>query len=732
MDRIVKKLGLIFALCMAITGCGGGSDSKSGQFQINSNTVEFRAIEGLSAPATRSVNGSVSDVDQSVYLYVDASSTTLIANAYVSISGTSGTLDLIPAAPFGLNVGSYTGTIRVSACFDANCDRHLSGSPVNISINYIVEPDPLLIDTDGDGIPDVSDAFPNNARENSDFDQDGTGDNADTDDDNDNVDDENDLFPFDANESSDIDGDGIGDNADADRDGDSFDNMQEELRSSDPNDPSSIPTLFSVVQNISLTYDDSSISDETSAIIQVNSNNGNNINWEAEVNAPWINFEPSTGSVNSESNLTLQLVESEMNKLEYGEHIATVSLRAQDPLLPSVEISITLNQIFPKINYVSPYVAYEDTVDEEYVVLTGVGFNNLTQDILFGDLAALSINIVNDHIIHVIPPALSSGEYEISLSSDVNTQFSDALLIVKDSLPIPDSSITSDIEIVERVIYDDEREVIFAVHCYFCHTEYGGTSSVIYRFEYNDTWNMTSHRYENLFDIAMSPDGKELLVVSSDTLYHVNPETMETIKTVDLPFQINGSSGQVATLNTGELMFVENRQVYSLIDGTFSASPNQGRVVGISVSPDKGFAVTGDTNNPDINPLRFYNTELGSWVNTTSGTYHNGRSTHQRHGEVSLISSMLYDKHLNLLGEMPVASDSAVMSPDGRYVYALNYLAKNIQVFDISIPAAYVELAPIEISYPGVARLAISLDGNNLFLVGEDLLVVKDLTDREQ
>ena len=58
-------------------------------------------------------------------------------------------------------------------------------------------------DTDGDGVVDLDDVFPNDASESTDTDGDGTGDNAD-------------AFPNDANETTDNDGDGVGDNADTD------------------------------------------------------------------------------------------------------------------------------------------------------------------------------------------------------------------------------------------------------------------------------------------------------------------------------------------------------------------------------------------------------------------------------------------------------------------------------------------------------------------------------------
>lgn len=58
-----------------------------------------------------------------------------------------------------------------------------------------------VIDTDGDGVPDDEDAFPNDPTEWADSDGDGRGDNSD-------------AFPNDPNEQDDSDGDGVGDNGD--------------------------------------------------------------------------------------------------------------------------------------------------------------------------------------------------------------------------------------------------------------------------------------------------------------------------------------------------------------------------------------------------------------------------------------------------------------------------------------------------------------------------------------
>jgi len=107
----------------------------------------------------------------------------------------------------------------------------------------------VLLDTDGDGLPDVTDpdddndgvndaedVFPLDPTEAVDTDGDGIGNNADTDDDNDGVLDVNDAFPFDLTESVDTDGDGLGNNADTDDDNDGIPDAWEIDNGLDPLD----------------------------------------------------------------------------------------------------------------------------------------------------------------------------------------------------------------------------------------------------------------------------------------------------------------------------------------------------------------------------------------------------------------------------------------------------------------------------------------------------------------
>lgn len=104
----------------------------------------------------------------------------------------------------------------------------------------------LANDSDGDGVADEIDAFPNDPLESADFDQDQIGDHADLDDDGDGWNDTDELRlgsdPYDAKSTpADLDGDMIADADDEDIDGDGWSNADEIRLGTDSQDPSAAP-----------------------------------------------------------------------------------------------------------------------------------------------------------------------------------------------------------------------------------------------------------------------------------------------------------------------------------------------------------------------------------------------------------------------------------------------------------------------------------------------------------
>jgi hypothetical protein len=133
------SLGCVVLLLAACGGGGGGGGSRTvGNFTISTNAVTFDAEVGGPSPATATVTGSITGVDETVFLTVVLTSNG-IANASVAVTGeTTGALTIFPKHPAQLGAGTFNDTVTVSACLDAGCARPVGGSPKTISVTYNV------------------------------------------------------------------------------------------------------------------------------------------------------------------------------------------------------------------------------------------------------------------------------------------------------------------------------------------------------------------------------------------------------------------------------------------------------------------------------------------------------------------------------------------------------------------------------------------------------------------
>ena len=134
---------------------------------------------------------------------------------------------------YGNNYNSDEGEVEVLFTDEASAYSSVFYENLLGMWNYSI-----FKDTDGDGRPDIHDAFPEDDTEWADHDGDGTGDNSDPDlidSDGDGTKDFYDAFPFDPEETADLDGDGVGDNADEDRDGDGYSNIDDAFQTMNMN-----------------------------------------------------------------------------------------------------------------------------------------------------------------------------------------------------------------------------------------------------------------------------------------------------------------------------------------------------------------------------------------------------------------------------------------------------------------------------------------------------------------
>ena len=132
-------LGCVVLLLAACGGGGGGGGPRTvGNFTISTSTVTFDGDPGGAAPAPAVVTGSITGVDETVFLTVVLTSNGL-TNASVALTGANtGALTIFPKSPAQLGFGTFNDTVTVTACLDAGCSRPVGGSPKTINVTYNV------------------------------------------------------------------------------------------------------------------------------------------------------------------------------------------------------------------------------------------------------------------------------------------------------------------------------------------------------------------------------------------------------------------------------------------------------------------------------------------------------------------------------------------------------------------------------------------------------------------
>ncbi len=155
--------GMILAALTACGGGGGGDSPNKGNpetpqpssapgLQLSAQQVSMSAEHG-DPEAVRTIEGVVNNASEPVYIYVRHTNRG-VSNAWFNQTSTNGgrlTLQFRPAK--SLTPGNYADTVTVDVCYDSYCTRPVTGSPKNISVNYVVTaaapPSALMLSHDG-------------------------------------------------------------------------------------------------------------------------------------------------------------------------------------------------------------------------------------------------------------------------------------------------------------------------------------------------------------------------------------------------------------------------------------------------------------------------------------------------------------------------------------------------------------------------------------------------------
>jgi hypothetical protein len=138
----------VVSIMILIAGCGGGgggsNDGSSGSgnsvvFTANPTSVTFSFNQGDLVPAAQNITVTATgSYTGTLYVAAEASGAGLASPIDVTVAGTSATVPVQPAA--GLAAGTYSGTLKLLACSDSECQNQVGNSPLSIAYSITVIP----------------------------------------------------------------------------------------------------------------------------------------------------------------------------------------------------------------------------------------------------------------------------------------------------------------------------------------------------------------------------------------------------------------------------------------------------------------------------------------------------------------------------------------------------------------------------------------------------------------
>lgn len=400
--------------------------------------------------------------------------------------------------------------------------------------------------------------------------------------------------------------------------------------------------------------------------------------WSISSDVSWLQFSQLTGDTLSQNQVTVTVDNTQISTLRNGTHTATITLGSSTAGVSDWTVPVTLVVNLPQVNYVAPYTSLAGVAGQ--VIVRGSGFAGITsENVMFGTNAATSMNVISDTEMLVGHEALVTGVYPVMIANQLNAAISQGDLHVIDPVSFPEAVINTAAGTKTRLVYDAQRQTLYAAGAELQRYRYIGSS-----------WQTDSIAITNLNDIAMTPDGRELIAIGSPTaalgdttLYHVDLATFAIIDTVPFntrdfststTFYIGSSVDSLAMANDGHVIIGSaNLQAvylkYNVQDQTFQLLDASGN--GATTRPALAGSADGSTiymaggNGPQAQAIFRY-TASGNGSIYSNSAYDSTRevATGLTGSRLLVDRSVVYDSQLNNQGEIARPA-GATLSSDG-------------------------------------------------------------------
>lgn len=244
------------------------------------------------------------------------------------------------------------------------------------------------------------------------------------------------------------------------------------------------------------------------------------ISWYASTQSSWMRISSSTGDTTNNKTIAVNLIVSELNKLNNGDYDGVITITPDSDLYSPIDVTIHLSLRVPQITYVSPNVVYAGGTLP--VIIRGNDFGNAILDINIGS------NIVtatrkDSTTIRITELTLPVGNYPLYKDIPTGINNSKAILTVTNSVVFPYKFFAISGS-QGRISYDAKTNSILIVN---------RSEQTLHRATYNGTdWDIDSAYIQYLYDIDLTPDSEEIIATNTQSIMHIDAVTLALKKTI--------------------------------------------------------------------------------------------------------------------------------------------------------------------------------------------------------
>ncbi len=396
-----------------------------------------------------------------------------------------------------------------------------------------------------------------------------------------------------------------------------------------------------------------------------------------------------------------------------------------------------------RVDFVSPYV--ELSGESQEVIIRGSGFVDAAiTSVSFGETLATEIDVRSNTEIRATYPVMEAGTYAVEVASATETFTSSAELVVVDpELFTGAAVITAGVK--SNLVYDAERKAIYTA-------DY--ENGELEKLQLNDgSWNADNLELNDIRDLALSPNGNQIIAVTPHAIVHINADNFSVEQTVAAP-EFSDSAiflDNIAIANNGVAVVSLDSSngtstgvyAYSLTDNSFAPLIDAGGPWELAATTDGSKIIIAAEPTADATVYEYLaasgEVSMSALDITSLEVVADRSGEHFLMGDESGLS--VYDSELQLVGGN--FSQSSAFSPDGNLLYV--YTAPStISVYDLTslnADTGFALLGTFELSSsPGsetdvldtiqqlveTAKISITVtpDNQNLILSGSASVVI--------